>query len=198
MKTIILLTLLTSLFALHISCNSPKSSNQMEDLSTQSETGFVSNSPTWQSTKYYESLMEHFSANWKVEEPSPSDYPEYFGGAFIDNDGGFVVCIVGDEDTYRVEIADIIGSDNFKTESCRYSYREMMEVMDLIDDFLSSSSVAEDHIVIQNFAGAMADVLENRVVVNMIDVTPEIINSFRQDVSSSEVVFIQQGDLPEF
>lgn len=147
---------------------------------------------------YYERLMSSFNSNWKTEEPAASDYPEYFGGAFIENNGVLVVCIVENQYIDPNIIAGIIGTDNFLTESCTFSYRKMMEVMDLIDVFLSNPSVPEDHIVIQYFAGAMADVLENRVVVNMVEVTPEVIKAFKQDISDSDVVLIQQGEIPEF
>lgn len=197
MNTNSALLLLIVLLSLSTSCKTSKSTDEDNSVAQENVVN-EKNSNTAMATIYYEKLMSSFNPNWESEEPAPEDYPEYFGGAFIDNYGNFVVCIVGNKDSHLDEISEIIGSDNFTTESCTYSYREMMQVMDLIDDFLSNPSIPEDHIVIQNFAGAMADVMENCVVVNMIEVSDELVEAFKRDISGSSVVFIQQGDLPTF
>lgn len=150
-----------------------------------------------ESMEMYNKLMSSFNPDWESVDPAPEEYPEYFGGAFIDNDGRFVVCIVGDTAKYKDEVSKIIGSDDFMTESCTYSYREMMQVMDDIDNFLSDESVPHDHPFIANFAGAVADVFENRVVVRLLEVNDQIVQSFKNDVSNSPAVKFEEGEMPE-
>lgn len=149
------------------------------------------------SMEMYNKLMSSFNPDWESVDPAPEEYPEYFGGAFIDNDGRFVVCIVGDTAKYKDEVSKIIGSDDFMTESCTYSYREMMQVMDDIDNFLSDENVSHDHPFIVNFAGAVADVFENRVVVRLLEVNDQIVQSFKNDVSNSPAVKFEEGEMPE-
>ena len=150
-----------------------------------------------ESMEMYNKLMSSFNPDWESQDPAPEEYPEYLGGAFIDNDGRFVVCIVGDTAKYKDEVSKIIGSDDFMTESCTYSYREMMQVMDDIDSFLSDESVPHDHPFIANFAGAVADVFENRVVVRLLEVNDQIVQSFKNDVSNSPAVKFEEGEMPE-
>lgn len=150
-----------------------------------------------ESMEMYNKLMSSFNPDWESVDPAPEEYPEYFGGAFIDNDGKFVVCIVGDTTQYKDEVSKIIGSDDFMTESCTYSYREMMQVMDDIDNFLSDENVSHDHPFIVNFAGAVADVFENRVVVRLLEVNDQIVQSFKNDVSNSPAVKFEEGEMPE-
>lgn len=150
-----------------------------------------------ESMEMYNKLMSSFNPDWESVDPAPEEYPEYLGGAFIDNDGRFVVCIVGDTAKYKDEVSKIIGSDDFMTESCTYSYREMMQVMDDIDNFLSDESVPHDHPFIANFAGAVADVFENRVVVRLLEVNDQIVQSFKNDVSNSPAVKFEEGEMPE-
>ena len=150
-----------------------------------------------ESMEMYNKLMSSFNPDWESQDPAPEEYPEYFGGAFIDNDGKFVVCIVGDTTQYRNKVSEIIGSDDFVVESCTYSYREMMQVMDDIDSFLSDESVPHDHPFIANFAGAVADVFENRVVVRLLEVNDQIVQSFKNDVSNSPAVKFEEGEMPE-
>lgn len=117
------------------------------------------------SKNLHDKLMSSFSPNWEMEEPAATDYPPYYGGSFIDNDGKFVICVVENPEQYRPVLASILETDDFLTEPCTYSYREMMQVMDRLDQFLSNSSVSADHPFLTRFAGA--DVFENRVVVQL-------------------------------
>lgn len=146
----------------------------------------------------HDKLMSSFSPNWEMEEPAATDYPPYYGGSFIDNNGKFVICVVGNPEQHRPALASILGTDDFLTESCTYSYREMMQVMDRLDRFLSDSSVPADHPFLSRFAGAGADVFENRVVVQLTEMNDDAIQSFQQDVSNSPAVKFEKGEAPAF
>jgi hypothetical protein len=100
-------------------------------------------------------------------------------------------------DKNREYLTDILGTDNFKIETVRYSYREMMRVMDHIDDFLVNSSIPNDHPVLIRFAGAYPDVMENRVKVLLTEVNDDIISTFKKDVSNSPLIIFEQGEIPE-
>lgn len=146
----------------------------------------------------HDKLMSSFNPDWETEEPAPTDYPPYYGGSFIDNDGKFVICVVGNPEQHRPALASILGTDDFLTESCTYSYREMMQVMDRLDRFLSDSSVPADHPFLTRFAGAGADVFENRVVVQLTELNDDAIQSFKKDISNSPVVKFEKGEAPTF
>ncbi|WP_436417368.1 hypothetical protein KCV26_13700 [Petrimonas sulfuriphila] len=148
------------------------------------------------SKNLHDKLMSSFSPNWEMEEPAATDYPPYYGGSFIDNDGKFVICVVGNPEQYRPVLASILGTDDFLTEPCTYSYREMMQVMDRIDQFLSNSSVPADHPFLTRFAGAGADVFENRVVVQLTEMNDDAIQSFKKDISNSPAVKFEKGEAP--
>jgi hypothetical protein len=128
------------------------------------------------SKNLHDKLLSSFNPNWEVEEPAATDYPPYYGGSFIDNDGRFVICVVGNPGQYRSTIASILGTDDFLTESCTYSYREMMQVMDRL--------------------GAGADVFENRVVVQLTELNDDAIQSFKKDISNSPAVKFEKGEAP--
>lgn len=146
---------------------------------------------------YHEKLMEHFGADWMERESDPDLYPPYYGGSFIDNSGTFIVAVTGDPESNRQRLATILGGDDFKVERVIYSYRQMMQVMDLIDAFLVDSSVLEDHPVMAHFAGAYPDVMENRVKVILTEVNSEITNRFRRDISDSPLILFEKGEIPQ-
>lgn len=187
----IFLAFLSGIFLLAVACNQPAKQPETEAPAT----AVVSN-PNQKSMDYHDKLMSSFNPNWETEEPATTDYPAYYGGSFIDNDGKFVVCVVGDPAQHRSTIAKIIGSDDFLMEKCTYSYRQMMEVMDKIDAFLSNASVDSEHPFLTYFAGAGADVFDNRVVVQLTEVNDAAVQAFKKDISNSPVVVFEQGDMP--
>ena len=69
--------------------------------------------------------------------------------------------------------------------------------MDLIDAFLFNTSVPKDHPVLERFAGAYPDVMDNRVKVILTDVNQEAIRAFKRDISDSPIVEFEQGEMPE-
>ena len=148
------------------------------------------------SINLHDKLMSSFNPNWENEESSPTDYPDYYGGSFIDNNGKFVVCVVGNPTQHHSKISAILETDDFLTETCTYSYREMMQVMDKIDAFLSDPTIPSNHPFLTHFAGAGADVFENRVVVQLTEMNNAAIQAFKKDVSNSSAVMFKKGEIP--
>ena len=145
----------------------------------------------------HDKLMNHFSEDWIERESDPDLYPDYYGGSFIDNNGIFVIAVTSNTENVKELLKEALETDNFKVESVRYSYKEMLRVMDSIDEFLVDSSISSDHIVLVHFAGAYPDVMENRVKVLLTDMNQNIISSFKRDVTNSQLVIFEQGEIPE-
>ena len=185
--------ILIAFLSISFACNQPAKKSESD---TQSQTKTTAQTPEEKSTGLHDKLMSSFNPNWENEEPAPTDYPEYYGGSFIDNDGKFVVCVVGNPAQHRSKIAAILETDDFLTETCTYSYREMMDVMDKIDAFLSNSSIPADHPFLSRFAGAGADVFENRVVVQLTEMNDAVIQAFKKDISNSPAVMFEKGEMP--
>ncbi|MDD2931279.1 MAG: hypothetical protein PHO39_06360 [Fermentimonas sp.] len=196
-KTAVYLVLSLTLVSL-AACNKQKDNNN----SIQESENYPEsiNSETTQNINalaLHDKLMASFSDDWIERESDPDLYPEYYGGSFIDNNGNFIIAVTGNMDKNREYLTDILGTDNFKIETVRYSYREMMRVMDHIDDFLVNSSIPNDHPVLIRFAGAYPDVMENRVKVLLTEVNDDIISTFKKDVSNSPLIIFEQGEIPE-
>ena len=183
---------------LSVSCNQPKknagaSPTEAASATSESDSGAVDNK---RALAYHEKLMEYFSADWMERESDPDLYPDYYGGSFIDNSGTLVIAVTGNAETHRQKLSTILGSDDFKMETVQYSYRQMMQVMDKIDAFLSDASVSPEHPVMLRFAGAYPDVLDNRVKVILTEVDQTVINAFKKDISASPLLLFEKGAMP--
>ncbi len=179
------------------SCNQQKSNNTNSNLDSNSSEVNVIKQNNQVALELHDKLMNHFSRDWMERESDPDLYPNYYGGSFIDNNGVFVITVTQNTENAKELLKEALETDNFKVESVRYSYKEMLIVMDSIDEFLVDSSISNDHIVLVHFAGAYPDVMENRVKVLLTDMNQNIISSFKRDVTNSQLVIFEQGEIPE-
>lgn len=189
--------LLSLLIVILASCNQPKTddTNENSDSNSSEVNSIKQNNQI--ALELHDKLMNYFSEDWMERESDPDLYPDYYGGSFIDNNGVFVIALTQNTENIKALLEQALESDNFKVESVRYSYKEMLRVMDSIDEFLVNNSIPDDHIVLANFAGAYPDVMENRVKVLLNEVNQNIINSFKRDVTNSQLVIYEQGEIPE-
>lgn len=185
--------ILLALALLTLSCNKQR---ERKNESTNPDSEVVS-APKVSAMELHEKLMSSFSNDWMERESDPSLYPQYYGGSFIDNSGKFVVAVTGNLEENRKNLINILGTDNFNIETVRYSYRDMMLVMDDIDEFLVNQDIPDSHPVLLHFAGAYPDVMDNRVKVILTEVNQSITNSFKKDVSNSPLIIFEQGEIPE-
>jgi hypothetical protein len=178
-------------------CNHQKDNNLNQNSEGYSEASNPTTVQKIDATLLHEKLMSSFSDDWIERESDPDLYPEYYGGSYVDNNGNFVIAVTGNADRNREALKEILNTENFRIETVSYSYRQMMKVMDEIDNFLVSSNIPDNHPMLEKFAGAYPDVMDNRVKVLLTEINNDIINSFKRDVTNSPLIVFEQGEIPE-
>lgn len=180
-----------------LSCNQQKSNDTNNIKESNSSELNTTKQDSKIALQLHDKLMNHFGKDWIERESDPDLYPEYYGGSFINNNGIFVIAVTDNSEYVKEVLKEALETDNFEVETVRYSYKEMLRVMDKIDNFLVNTSIPSDHIVLANFAGAYPDVMENRVKVLLTDVNQNIIDAFKRDVTNSQLVIFEKGEIPE-
>ncbi len=190
-KNYLLLIFLTFMVA---SCTqqNKKSAHETSD-NTQTEEDAT---PQARATSSYDKLMYSFDKEWQTKESDPKIYPPYYGGAYIDDNNDLTIYVLGDPNQHRAALTEIIGNEDFILKTGNYSYKEMLEAMNSINQFLGDVKVPESHIVVTNFAGAFPSVTDNRVVVEFVELNDAVIRAFKNDVIDSPVVDFRQGERP--
>ncbi len=178
-------------------CNHQKDNNLNQNSEGYSEASNPTTVQKIDATLLHDKLMSSFSDDWIERESDPDLYPEYYGGSYVDNNGNFVIAVTGNADRNREALKEILNTENFRIETVSYSYRQMMKVMDKIDNFLVSSNIPDNHPMLEKFAGAYPDVMDNRVKVLLTEINNDIINSFKRDVTNSPLIVFEQGEIPE-
>lgn len=120
------------------------------------------------------------------------EYPDYYGGMYIsDNALNLIVQIVKDklpqsgtrEYYYYNELFTV--DKNIKIEYVENSYKDLEEVYNKINDYLSFKQPLKD------FNSVRIDIYKNMVVVNYVEINKEVINEFKEKVIDSEVVLFE-------
>jgi hypothetical protein len=179
-------------FGFSTACSQPKQSNTP----APTQTSVFDDAEYEQIVQLHEKLMSSFSPDWQEREADPELYPEYYGGVFIrDEDGRFVILVTDNVEQRKQELAKILETDDFDIETVQYSYRQMFEVINRIEDFIANPAIPDDHIFLQNFTGAFIDDMSNQVVVMLLDTNDAVVDVFRKEVSDSQIVIFGEGNL---
>lgn len=143
------------------------------------------------SSLQYEELMDSFEET----ETGELIYPDYYGGSYIDDDGGLVVCIVAanaEEKKYASKnIKEAINASDFKIKNVKYSYNELEEMMEYLNRYKQNTRDSE---IAKSWSGHFLSDSDNAVLVQLDDVSDEQISLFRKEVTDSPMIsFINSG-----
>ena len=159
---------------------------EQESLS-QYDSGFLENHDS--SVIDYQKMLDSFLKT----RSGDIIYPEYYGGAYIDDEGDLIVY------TKYPAIAEFSltnatsGSIDFEIKIAEYSYNELNDMMDLLNDFKEKNSNSK---TARNFNSYWLSDNTNEIIVELEDMSPNRIMQFKKQVVDSPIiVFVQsQGE----
>ena len=80
----------------------------------------------------YRALKEFWAHGNVFATEEQIDYPDYFGGVYLNEEKNLVICLKEINDNIKDEFAKIISLDNVTFELVKYSYKELNEEKDRI------------------------------------------------------------------
>lgn len=135
----------------------------------------------------FNKLQETFSGKERRSNGT-TEYPEYYGGCYIDENANLVVYIAGDSIISRARIANTLG-ENIITKYCKYSFQELTNVMEQIGAFVRANPSSP---VSQNIAVVSIMDKENNIVVKLLDCNEQKIAEFKELVINSSAVSFKE------
>lgn len=127
----------------------------------------------WEANEKLSKLLKHYGENM----------PDYFGGGFIDEKGNLVINIKGKLENGKGKVTNIIGSDNIRFKSTKYSSKELNDIMDYLNNFAQKP---ENKKIIINLSGWSQMVNYIEVCFKKMDKNSEA--DFRKYVLDSEAI----------
>ena len=124
-------------------------------------------------------------------ELKASDYPDYYGGAYIDDEGDLVIHVVGELKTCQAEIEKVLKQkEGYYVRQARYTYQALLGLKEQLDELAMNEKQAE---VFANVTGYGPDDRHNLFLVEMNVVDEEQIAAFKSSISDSDMIMFKQG-----
>jgi hypothetical protein len=120
-------------------------------------------------------------------------YPDYYGGSFIERNGTLKILLKGDSLSAVNHIKSIYNDDIVRYGLCKYSYTELCNVLDGIDQALKNA----DSSIKKNISAYGIDDGANRVIVYLLDCSDSSIKNFRMVYNHPSLEFEQLGRIIE-
>lgn len=186
--------------------SSEEGSNQADS----SEDNFGLQENLEKATCAYNSMMNAFYENqpdskkiysedrYTVNGISAEEFPDSFAGAYINSNSDLVVLVsenktknINDLSSAQSEILKAANSEDVIFISAKYSYRELVSLMDDIYQYLKSGRNGTDGFEIVDFS---IDDFNNCVCVGLASNTSESQTAFSQAIKSSDAIIFKYSD----
>lgn len=116
------------------------------------------------------------------------DYPSYYGGSYTDKKGRFVIFITGDTLKAKEIFSKKTNKINTIFQSCEYSYRTLIKIMDTINYKINSKTCTSKYLDYW-----WIEEKENRVYVFLNKLNDEVVSEFKQNIVDSPAIVFKKS-----
>lgn len=139
---------------------------------------YIGDVPVQEGAEDYQKLMDRFNGQ----------YPDWYGGAYLNESGWLVVQLVEDKDpadkSLELQVLDWTGSDNVMFSSCKYSLSYLRNLQDKVCDAM---------IDLDLFSSCGADEELNRLDLTLTSVTDEALALLAELDPDDDAIYVQVG-----
>ena len=120
-------------------------------------------------------------------------YPDYFGGAFSDENGILVIQLAKDSDSIREKIRKTMGSNTVEFEKVKYSYTTLLN-----EYHYWSACMTGERVMNEELKAAVAQIVEVELICSRQKIVIGLVNA--GDTSLQEIIrkYAQKSDLIAF
>ena len=143
---------------------------------------YVGDVPVQVGAEDYQKLMDRFNGT----------YPDWYGGAYLDQSGRLVVQLVEDKDpgdkTLELQVLDWTGSDTVMFSSCKHSLAQLHELMDQLNALPNTDPQCKEVM-----AGWGVDEEANHIKLTLTQVNDHILSVLARLDPDDDAIYVQVG-----
>lgn len=151
--------------------------SENEDQSTSDTVG--------QAVLEYNVMMD----NYEEKNSGEVNYPDYYAGAYIDDAGELVVCSVSDNKQNSEKIEQAVERDDVKIVEKKYSYNELLNLKDLIEQKIKRSNEKSE--LLNSIIAIGIDDKNNQVVVEVLNLSANQKEELKSMFGNSNKIMIK-------
>ena len=130
----------------------------------------------------YQKLIKSFGT---VGIPDASDFPEYYGGAYINDEGKLVINVTSNTTSISQDFNKRTGTDEFILKPSKYSFKMLTKIMDTLNTYKLKKA---DSPISANFNSYALLDAQNSIVVYLDEYNQEQIEAFKKQVLDSSAI----------
>jgi len=120
------------------------------------------------------------------------DYPDYYGGAYLNTEGDLVVHVVGEIEEALEKIKTAVpDEESYRLVQAHYSYKQLLSLKEKLD-ILDKST--EQQLIFSNITGWGPSDRDNLFIVEMKELNLDQIKKFKEYVIDSSMIVFRQSD----
>ncbi len=143
---------------------------------------YVGDVPVQMGAEDYQKLMDRFNGQ----------YPDWYGGAYLDQSGRLVVQLVESKDpadkSLELQVLDWTGSDQVMFSSCKYSLAHLTELMDQLNALPDKDMKCGDVMAVWGI-----DEKANRIALTLTQVYDPILVVLAELDPDDDAIYVQVG-----
>ena len=143
---------------------------------------YVGDVPVQVGAEDYQKLMDRFNGT----------YPDWYGGAYLDQSGRLVVQLVEDKDpgdkTLELQVLDWTGSDTVMFSSCKHSLAQLHELIDQLIALPNTDPQCKEVM-----AGWGVDEEANHIKLTLTQVNDHILSVLARLDPDDDAIYVQVG-----
>lgn len=140
----------------------------------------------------HKQLFESFDLKMKSTSGEGCEYPDYYGGCYIDENQKLVV-YVKDVPSLRSSSIDL-NNDVIEKKTCTYSYNELIKIQKQVLNYVSNTTNIATS---QNVVAVSIMSKENLVKVGLLDCSDQKIKEFKENIADSPAVIFERAEIVE-
>lgn len=137
--------------------------------------------------KIYSNLETAFE-NYVTRSKEKYLYPDYYGGAFVDDKGDLVILVTDTSHQIKHNLMTYAKSPDISFEKCIYSFNELNELNKELSSYFSDQQLCEE----LTWEGSGIDVRKNCIIISLKDCSNFSIHRFKQRVMDSPMLKFEQ------
>lgn len=139
----------------------------------------------------YNKLLDSFNNKVSRSDNQDQEYPDYYGGAFINDQGILVVNVYQPEKNARATTLQSLAQNNsIITKPCDYSYNYLLDLMQKIRIYKTNNPNSE---LTKKFCMTVLKEIENRIYVYLLDCDTTTVQAFKENISDAPAICFFKG-----
>lgn len=135
-------------------------------------------------------ILKSFGTTFNHLKREIPNYPDYYGGGYITENGSLVVYIHGDVSKGQEKLSTIIGGGNVEFKKADYSYAHLTSIMDQLNEVLSREKGSA---LLDNLTSYALMDRDNRIVVELLNLNETSISTVKKLSSNSSALVFKQS-----